>query len=208
METKTVQISSGKGPRECEWVVAQTLTFLLSEASKNGLEAHIHNQQTGKTRHELQSVTVELKGKKVSEFIEPWLGTIQWIGQSPYRKLHKRKNWFVGVFEVKAQRWIEWKESEIEFQAMRSSGAGGQHVNKVSSAVRAIHPPTGLTAVSMDSRSQLQNKHAALARLKEKIHQINEGKEKDSIMDQWSNHLELQRGNPVKVFQGERFQRV
>lgn len=208
METKTVQISSGKGPRECEWVVAQTLTFLLSEASKNGLEAHIHNQQTGKTRHELQSVTVELKGKKVSEFIEPWLGTIQWIGQSPFRKLHKRKNWFVGVFEVKAQCWIEWKESEIEFQAMRSSGAGGQHVNKVSSAVRAIHPPTGLTAVSMDSRSQLQNKHAALARLKEKIHQLNEGKQKDSIMDQWSNHLELQRGNPVKVFQGERFQRV
>ena len=208
METKTVQISSGKGPRECEWVVAQTLTFLLSEASKNGLEAHIHNQQAGKTRHELQSVTVELKGKKVSEFIQPWLGTIQWIGQSPFRKLHKRKNWFVGVFEVKTQSRIEWKESEIEFQAMRSSGAGGQHVNKVSSAVRAIHSPTGLTAVSMDSRSQLQNKHAALARLKEKIHQLNEGKQKDSIMDQWSNHLELQRGNPVKVFQGERFQRV
>lgn len=208
METKTVQISSGKGPRECEWVVAQTLTFLISEASKNGLDACIINEQTGKTRHELQSVTVEVKGKKVSEFIQPWLGTIQWIGQSPFRKLHKRKNWFVGVFEVKAQRWIEWKESEIEFQAMRSSGAGGQHVNKVSSAVRAIHPPTGLTAVSMDRRSQLQNKHAALARLKEKIQQLNEGRQKDSIMDQWSNHLDLQRGNPVKVFQGERFQRV
>lgn len=205
METKTIQLSSGRGPRECEWVVAQTLVFLLKSASEQGFDVEVSNKQIGKTEYEIQSVTLDLKGKEVLKFIRPWLGTIQWIGQSPYRKFHKRKNWFIGIFEVKEQKWIEFNENEVEFQSMRSSGAGGQHVNKVSSAVRAIHPPTGLTAVSMESRSQLQNKNAALARLKEKVSLLNEGKRNDSITDQWSNHLELQRGNPVKVFQGERF---
>lgn len=205
METKTIQFSSGRGPRECEWVVTQTLTFLLKKAAELNIKTKIIDEQSGKTSQEMPSVTVEFRGKKVSDFIQPWLGTIQWIGQSPFRKNHKRKNWFIGVFEVKEQKLIEFNENEVEYQTMRSSGAGGQHVNKVSSAVRATHIPTGITAVSMDSRSQLQNKKLALTRLKEKLENVNLGKQNDSIVDQWSNHLELQRGNPVKVFQGDKF---
>ena len=137
--------------------------------------------------------------------IQPWLGTIQWIGQSPFRKNHKRKNWFIGFFELKKQKLIEFNEKEVRYQSMRSSGAGGQHVNKVSSAVRVIHVPTGIRAVSMDSRSQLQNKKTAFLRLKEKLAEINQGKNNEITIDKWSNHLELERGNPVKIFVGERF---
>ena len=93
----------------------------------------------------------------------------------------------------------------MSYQTMRSSGAGGQHVNKVSSAVRAIHKPPGIMALSMVSRSQLQNKKVALTRLKEKFEDLNQVKMDDSRIDKWSNHLELQRGNPVKVFYGDRF---
>ena len=205
METKTIQFSSGRGPRECEWVVAKSFTFLLKKAAEQGIKTKIIDQQTGKRSQEMLSATVEFKGQKVSEFIQPWLGTIQWIGQSPYRKFHMRKNWFIGVFEVKEQKLIDFNEKQVEYQSMRSSGAGGQHVNKVSSAVRAIHKPTGITCVSMDSRSQLQNKKTALARLIEKLALLNEGKLNDSITDKWSNHLELERGNPVKVFYGDKF---
>ena len=149
--------------------------------------------------------TPTLSGKNVRSIIQPWLGTIQWIGQSPFRKNHKRKNWFIGFFEIKKQKLIEFNEKKVRYQSMRSSGAGGQHVNKVSSAVRATHVPTGIQAVSMDSRSQLQNKKTALLRLKEKLAEINQGKSYETIIDKWSNHLELERGNPVKVFVGERF---
>jgi len=205
MEKKVIQITSGRGPRECEWVVAKTLAFFLKEANEYKIKATVVDQQTGRTSDELLSVTVELKGKEVDQLLASWLGTIQWIGQSPFRKNHKRKNWFIGFFDLKKQESIEFSEKEVEFQSMRSSGAGGQHVNKVSSAVRAIHIPTGIQAVSMDSRSQLQNKKSALLRLKEKINEINENKRNGEITDQWSNHLELERGNAVKVFVGGKF---
>ncbi len=203
METKTIQFSSGRGPRECEWVVTQTLAFFLKKAAEKEITARVVDSQKGKTSQELLSVTLELKGKKIAEFVQPWLGTVQWIGQSPFRKNHKRKNWFIGIFEIKKQKQIEFNENNVEYQSMRSSGAGGQHVNKVSSAVRVTHKPTGISTVSMDSRSQLQNKKLALSRLKEKLENINLEKRNETVVDKWSNHLELQRGNPVKVFRNK-----
>lgn len=205
METKTIQLTSGRGPRECEWVVANTLAFLLKKAEDNGLSANIISKQEGKTRNELLSVTVKLKGKKVSDFVHTWIGTIQWIGESPFRKNHRRKNWFIGIFEINEEAKIQIDEKDVIYQTMRSSGSGGQHVNKVSSAVRVIHEPTGLIAMSSDNRSQLQNKKLALSRLKEKILAVSEEQVNNAMIDKWMNHLELQRGNPIKIFHGSKF---
>ena len=118
---------------------------------------------------------------------------------------HKRKNWFVGVFEIEDQEKIELNERDINYQAIRSSGPGGQHVNKVSSAVRATHVPTGIQVAVTDTRSQHQNKKLAKQRLAEKVVQQNLDQLKDSIKDQWNNHQSLERGNPVKVFSGTDF---
>ena len=86
-----------------------------------------------------------------------------------FRKMHKRKNWFIGIFEMMQQKNTSISEKDIQYQAMRSSGAGGQHVNKVSSAIRATHVPTGIGTVAMDSRSQHQNKKLATERLLKKL---------------------------------------
>ena len=96
-------------------------------------------------------------------------------------------------------------DKDISFQTMRSTGPGGQNVNKVNSAVRAIHNPTGVQVVAMDSRSQYQNKKLAIARLKEKVNEANLEQLKSSMTDQWENHLNLQRGNPIRVFKGTDF---
>jgi peptide chain release factor len=100
---------------------------------------------------------------------------------------------------------LEVFERDIEFQAIRSSGPGGQHVNKVSSAVRAKHIPTGVQVLVSESRSQHQNKKLAINRLKEQLVNYNIQQLQKNIQDEWENHLNLERGNPVQIFTGTDF---
>lgn len=203
--TKVIQITSGKGPVECCWVVAQVLKYFIAEATSAGITHQVLQRVLGPENGTLQSATIQLNGSKVDTFLTNWLGTIQWIGKSSYRKYHKRNNWFIGIYEVSTSSSLTLNENEISFQAIRSSGAGGQHVNKVSSAVRATHRTTGLQVLVSDSRSQHQNKKIAIKRLEEKVAAYNIEQLKNSVKDQWENHLSLERGNPVKVFSGINF---
>lgn len=207
MKTKIIQVTAGKGPAECNWVVAKVLKNLLKELVDQRLNYTILQQEKGEENGTVQSATIQLSGddKLVAKFLKEWKGTIQWIGISTIRKFHKRKNWFVGIFEIEQKQTIELQSHEVKYHAMRSSGPGGQHVNKVSSAIRAIHEPTGIQVVVMDTRSQHQNKKLARQRLQLKVAKRNLEGFKSSIKDQWENHQELERGNPVKVFIGTDF---
>ena len=173
MKTKTIQISAGKGPLECAFVVAKVLQLFLKELTYNQIEYTMLNKENGIENGTVQSVSIQIKGNHLADFTESWLGTIQWIGTSTFRKLHKRKNWFIGCFELETSEVLEINKNEIEFQAIRSSGAGGQHVNKVSSAIRAKHTKTGIQVLVMDSRSQHQNRKIAIQRLQVKVANFN-----------------------------------
>ena len=201
MNTKTIQLTASKGPAECAWVVAKILKVFLKELTEHNITYTILHKENGT----VQSVSIEIKGKQLSQFLKNWLGTIQWIGTSTFRKYHKRKNWFIGCNELHQYKEKTIQEHEIQFQAIRSSGAGGQHVNKVSSAVRAKHIKTGVQVLVSDSRSQHQNKKIAIQRLKEKIASHNTNQLKEAVKNEWENHLTLQRGNPVRVFTGTDF---
>lgn len=207
MKTKIIQITAGKGPEECNWVVAKVLKALLKELVVQKLNYTILQQERGEENGTVQSATIQFSGDDISvkTFLKEWIGTVQWIGQSTFRKYNKRKNWFVGIFEIEKKQTIELQSHEVKYQAMRSSGPGGQHVNKVSSAIRAIHEPTGIQVVVMDTRSQHQNKKLAKQRLQQKVAKQNLEGLKSSIKGQWENHQELERGNPVKVFTGTDF---
>ncbi len=207
MNQKIIQITAGRGPAECCWVVAQVLKYFLVEVQQAGLSYTIIQQIKGSENGTVQSVTVQLEGEEVKTFLSSWIGTVQWIGTSTFRKYHKRKNWFIGIYELSTLQFQEISEKEITFQTMRSSGPGGQNVNKVNSAVRAIHQPTGTSVVVMDSRSQHQNKKMAIERLKEKMLEVQLSTLKQSLIDQWENHLNVQRGNPIRVFKGTDFKK-
>ena len=166
---KIIQITAGRGPAECSWVVAQVLKLFLQETRVEGFQYRILHSEKGTQNGTIQSVTIHLTGARLDAFMATWLGTIQWIGSSIFRKHHKRKNWFIGAFELNMINPTKVNECDISFQTMRSTGPGGQHVNKVNSAVRAIHKPTGIQVVAMDRRSQHQNKKLAIARLEEKV---------------------------------------
>lgn len=202
---RIIQITAGRGPSECSWVVAQVLKRFLEEIKAKGFKYCILHREKGIQNGTVQSVTMRLTGKNLDPYLVTWLGTIQWIGVSTFRKYHKRKNWFIGAFELKQMQTMEVDEKDISFQTMRSTGPGGQNVNKVNSAVRAIHNPTGVQVVAMDSRSQHQNKKLAIARLKEKVNETNLEQLKERMTDQWENHLNLQRGNPIRIFKGTDF---
>jgi len=203
---KYIQLTASRGPAECCWVVAQVLKVFLSEAKSNRVEATVIQREEGDENRTLLSATVQLNGDNLDAFLKTWLGTIQWIGKSTFRKFHKRKNWFIGMFELQFDNSaFVCNDSDITFQAIRSSGPGGQHTNKVSSAVRATHIPTNVSVLASDSRSQHQNRKIAKERLL-RILQIKQMEEKASIAQaSWQNHDSLERGNAVRVFHGHDF---
>lgn len=204
---KIIQITAGRGPAECTWVVAQVLKKILEEAQDKNIETVLLQREVGQENGTVETATIAVKGNDAAVFASSWLGTVQWIGQSQFRKMHKRKNWFIGIFEIEAQENVSISQNDIQYQAMRSSGAGGQHVNKVSSAIRATHIPTGIAVVAMDSRSQHQNKKLATERLLKKMEDENLRQLKNHVGSQWENQLNIQRGNPVRVFTGSNFKK-
>lgn len=205
MDIKIIQFTAGRGPSECCWVVAKVLKAFIKAVVEHKIMYDILHKEKGIENGTIQSVSVQLKGNNLSLFLKDWMGTIQWIGKSTFRKYHKRKNWFIGCFELEYNNELTIQEKDIEFQAIRSSGPGGQHVNKVSSAVRAKHSTTGIQVLVSESRSQHQNKKIAVQRLKKLIGNHNINQLQNTIKQEWENHLDLERGNPIKVFVGTDF---
>ncbi|MCW3103454.1 MAG: prfB 2 [Bacteroidetes bacterium] len=200
MEQKILQLTSGKGPEECERVVAKMLEKILKQARTEGLDASVVEQVKGNIAGTLLSALVLIKGKELSSFCSDWEGSIQWVAQSPYRKFHRRKNWFAGVIIHDITAQMQWNEREVAFQTMRASGPGGQHVNKTESAVRATHVPSGISVTASSERSQMMNKKEAVERLKGKLLSWQVEQANAKVQGQWMEHNTLLRGNPVKVF--------
>jgi len=204
---KLIQITSGRGSLECQWVVAKVLKAFLEEAKNNNIDYEIIHRENCDENLTLKSVTLLLKSKNVNEFLKNWLGSICWIGKSTFRKLHKRSNWFIGIFELEGLEKINFNEKDIQFQTTRSQGSGGQNVNKVNTAVRATHIPTGQSIFVQDTRSQLENKKLSIERLKEKVLEQNIIQLQKRMQETWNNHLQVQRGNPIRTFSGTDFKK-
>ena len=204
---KLIQITSGRGPLECQWVVSKVLKTFLEEIKENNIEYEIIHRENGDENLTLKSVTLLLKGKDLKEFLQTWLGSICWVGKSTFRKLHKRSNWFIGIFELENLKTIDFKERDIKFQTARSQGSGGQNVNKVNTAVRATHFPSKQSVFVQDSRSQLENKKLSIIRLKEKVMGVYIQQLESKMKETWSLNLQVERGNPVRTFTGTDFKK-
>lgn len=196
-----LQITSGRGPAECCRVVALILEKILKQSKDKGLKAEVIDRENGPLNRTLLSATLSIEGKDTIEIVSEWEGTVQWISKSPYRVYHKRKNWFIGIQTFTVSVNQEASEKEIRYETLRASGPGGQHVNKTESAVRAVHVPTGISVTASDQRSQLQNKKLATERLLVKLAVWNVEQAMITAQSNWSNHNNLQRGNPVKTIE-------
>jgi len=197
-----IQITSGQGPEECCDAVVRITKILVREANNLGLMADIIEVSPKNG----DSILLAIKGDQALDFINQWRGSILWICKSPFRPTHKRKNWYIGVEHFfYEERDTALKLSDITITSMKSGGPGGQHVNTTDSAVRVTHKPTGLSAKASEERSQHMNKKLALARLASQLQNSELDKKKNVQNQQWQQHQNLERGNPIKIYVGEEF---
>jgi len=197
-----LHLSSGGGPAECRWVVARLARVFVREAR----DCDILCEPLEPIGDDPASLLLRVSGTGADAFVDDRSGTILWTGQSPFRPAHKRKNWFVGVSRVgMIDDAGDLSDADIDYQAMRASGPGGQHVNKTDSAVRATHRPTGLVAVSQEQRSQHANRKVARLKLALLLVERAEAAEGEARRAAWDRNQGLERGNAVRTYTGADF---
>ena len=190
-----IQISSGQGPAECELAAELFYRQLQKEIGDIRMVQCVR----GSKAKGFSSVIFETE-----EDMSSLEGSILWVCKSPYRPKHKRKNWYIDVSILENMPKLT-QELKLRFETFRSGGKGGQNVNKVETGVRVIHIPTGISVVSTEARSQHMNKQIALNRLCEILAEMNmeSGRREKNLA--WMEHARLERGNPVRVYEGRSF---
>jgi len=203
-----IQVSAGKGPKECSLAVRLTLEKLMKEAKNMDCVVDILEFSGEPNLKAIDSVLLSVKGLSVSQLIQNWSGTIQWNCVSPFRPTHKRKNWFIAIHTLTVPTVNETtiNEKDVVFEAMRASGPGGQHVNKTDSAIRATHIKSGIVVTAREERSQLMNKKLALARIASALKEQKNIAIASQEQLRWELHQQLERGNPKRIFQGLNFE--
>ena len=200
-----IQITSGRGPVECSRVVVLVMKELIKDAERVGISIDVVEFEKAIQDDCMFSATLSVDSADSPKLRDKWNGPVLWVAtKNPFRPHHKRKNWFVGVkfFELNDFN-MNIDDNEIEYQTMRAGGNGGQNVNRVESAVRAIYKPTGLSVVCTDERSQTQNKRVAKERLLLKLAKESNLQKAEQDRQVWMNHNMLERGNPIRTFRGE-----
>jgi peptide chain release factor 2 len=197
-----VSIHAGAGGIEsCDWV--QMLVRMYSRWAENkGFEIEVVDSLDSEAGG-IKSITMVIKGRYVYGFLQSEIGIHRLVRISPFDSNKRRHTSFssvdvISVVEDDIDIFIE--DKDIRIDTYRSSGAGGQHINKTDSAVRITHLPTGITVQSQNDRSQMKNRATAMKLLKAKLYEFELEKRRASYEKHYNEKGAIEWGNQMRSY--------
>ena len=193
---------AGAGGTEAQDWVSMLMRMYNKWADHHGFKVELLDQLDGDEAG-IKSASVQIQGYNAYGFLKSEHGVHRLVRISPFDASGRRQTSFASVEvmpEIEKDVSVEIRPEDIEMEVFRASGAGGQHINKTSSAVRLIHKPTGIVTSCQTQRSQVQNRDFAMKMLMAKLVEIKEREHLDKISDIKGEQLKIEWGSQIRSY--------
>jgi peptide chain release factor 2 len=186
------------------------LRLYLRWAERKSFKAEVMDQQPGEEAG-IKSATVNIKGENAYGLLKAEIGVHRLVRISPFDAASRRHTSFSSVFvypDMEDDIEVDIDEKDLRIDTYRSSGAGGQHVNKTDSAVRITHIPSGIVVQCQNERSQHKNKAFAMKVLKARLYQLEQEKRQAEREEAESQKMEIGWGSQIRSYVMQPYQLV
>lgn len=197
-----VNVQSGSGGTEAQDWANMLLRMYLRWGERKGFRTEVTELSSGEVAG-IKSATILFEGEFAFGWLRTETGVHRLVRKSPFDSGNRRHTSFASIFvspELDDDIEIDLDMSDVRVDTYRSSGAGGQHVNKTDSAVRLTHLPSGIVVQCQNQRSQHKNKDLAIKQLRAKLYEVEEQKRRDEMQVIEANKSDISWGSQIRSY--------